>query len=103
MTTEQMRARLCERYPGSAWAKKVQRMPEDQVQAIYLRLERDGELNGPKKKPAHVPASPKKTIFYCSDCQTTFMADNPDTEECRYCGSRRLSKEPPYEQIKKEN
>jgi len=77
-------------------------MPEDQVQAIYLRLERDGELNGPKKKPAHVPASPKKTIFYCSDCHQAFMADNPDTEECRYCGSRKLTSNPPYVRIEKE-
>ena len=44
MSTEQMRARLCEEYPGDKWKKKVLSMSESQVVAIYSRCMYRGTL-----------------------------------------------------------
>lgn len=101
MTTEQMRLRLREKYPSDAWAKKVRIMSDDQVQAIFLRLQNSGAFDKPDK-PTHIAAPPRPHIFYCNDCETAFIADNPDTKECRYCGSTHLTNRPPYVKIKKE-
>lgn len=45
MNTEQMRAALISVYSGAAWKNKVKKMPEDQVQAVYLRLKSQGRVN----------------------------------------------------------
>lgn len=45
MNTEQMRAALISAYSGVAWKNKVKKMPEDQVQAVYLRLKAQGRVN----------------------------------------------------------
>lgn len=45
MNTEQMRAALMTAYSGAAWKSKVKKMPEDQVQAVYLRLKAQGRVN----------------------------------------------------------
>ncbi len=54
MTTAQMRDALL-RTPkyrsSSSWAAKVQRMPDYQVIAIYLRFERDGVFNQLAERP----------------------------------------------------
>lgn len=42
MNVNQMRVRVSECYPGPRWAKKVQRMSDDQVIAIFYRLSKKG-------------------------------------------------------------
>lgn len=38
MSVELMRKELISCYPGKSWAMRVQKMPEAQVIAIYLRI-----------------------------------------------------------------
>lgn len=40
MNVNQMRVRVAECYPGPRWAKKVQRMSDDQVIAIFYGFQR---------------------------------------------------------------
>lgn len=101
MKISQMRIRLCEKYPNDAWAKKVQKMSDSQVIAIYKRLSESGTLDG-VKKPFYVPAPPGPTVYYCRKCLGTFAADSPCLHECRFCGSQLLTKEAPEVLIKKE-
>lgn len=42
MTTEQVRVIVSNAYPGDAWKKKVKNMTDQQVMAIYFRLQRTG-------------------------------------------------------------
>lgn len=44
MNVNQMRARVAECYPGPRWAKRVQRMNDDQVIAIFYRLSKKGMI-----------------------------------------------------------
>lgn len=37
------RAYVADLYPGHRWKKKVERMPDDQVTAIYLKHQSDGQ------------------------------------------------------------
>ena len=48
MTVDGMRAVLMERYSGVIRKQRVDRMPDNQVVAIYKRMEAYGEL---KKRP----------------------------------------------------
>jgi len=40
---DQKRSYVCDLYPGSNWKKKVERMPDDQITAIYLKHQDDGQ------------------------------------------------------------
>ena len=44
MSTDQMRERVAQAYSGENWRKKVYRMPDDQIIAIYHRLLRQGKI-----------------------------------------------------------
>lgn len=45
MTPQQMRLELIAAYPFSdKWRRRVERMEDDQVTAIYLRLKKDGKV-----------------------------------------------------------
>jgi len=39
-----MREALKQAYKGPAWIKRVDKMPEDQVSAVYLNLKRQNKL-----------------------------------------------------------
>lgn len=44
MTDDQMRERVATAYSGESWRKKVYRMPQDQVVAIYYKLLKSGRI-----------------------------------------------------------
>lgn len=48
MTVAQMRAAIHDAYPGQKWKRQVLDMPDDQVIAVYRRLEAKGRFS--KKK-----------------------------------------------------
>lgn len=91
MDVGNMRVALLTRYPG--W-KKVHDMQDNQVIAIYHRLLHDNDL-APRKR-GEVSKLKPKTAYYCLQCFSVFEADNPDLEECRFCGSK-ITKEADYE------
>lgn len=41
---ERKRLAVSTAYPGPTWARKVQRMTEQQVVAVYLRLKKQGKV-----------------------------------------------------------
>lgn len=51
MTVEQMRAEITKVYPTSdTWSRKVDRMYDDQVIAIYYKFLKEGRFNTVEKK-----------------------------------------------------
>lgn len=44
MNNTQMREALKGAYSGPAWLKRVDKMPESQVTAVYLRLKSQGKI-----------------------------------------------------------
>ena len=70
MDTELMRAKLKARYPHSlSWAAKVDKMFENQVIAIYLRMAQSGELERTRKakKPEpRINPDEAKTLYMCN-------------------------------------
>lgn len=42
--TEEMRKQIAGAYPGYTWKNKVKYMKENQVQAIWHRMVRDGQI-----------------------------------------------------------
>ena len=98
MTIENMKDYLKHRYPSSDWAKKVERMPDDQIIAIYKRLQ--------QSKPPKVIHAPPRPSYYtgylCPDCGKTFIADNPELSECRFCGSKNIIRESRTTYVRKE-
>jgi hypothetical protein len=44
------RSYVSELYPGARWRRRVRRMPDEQVVAIYLR-EKNKEIENPPEKP----------------------------------------------------
>lgn len=45
MTVDQMRKEIAKVYPGEAWQRKVDRMYDDQVIAIYYKFEKTGKFD----------------------------------------------------------
>ena len=91
MDAERMRDYLALKYPG--WEKKLRKMPDNQVVAIYMRMQRTGPMT---KLAATIGAGlvfgavrPPHYIYECQGCYLWFESENPDIEECRYCGSPR--------------
>ena len=98
VTIAVMRKYLIGRYSGNAWALKVMNMPDDQVTVIYFRLIEAAR----KKKPIiHRPTLAPKTAYTCLDCFKSFVADNPELTECRFCGGH-VTTETMQEHILKE-
>lgn len=46
MTNANMRDWVKSAYPGPNWAKKVDKMTDEQVLAIYMRLVQTGKIRG---------------------------------------------------------
>lgn len=44
MSVEMMRHYVKEAYSGKAWKRKVSKMPDNQILAIYQRLLNDGKI-----------------------------------------------------------
>lgn len=41
----QIRTAVANAYPGDTWSRKVQKMNDPQVQAVYLRLKAKGKVS----------------------------------------------------------
>ena len=88
MTYENMRGHIKARYGHNPdWCKKVDKMADEQVCAIYYRLVRAGDLV--KKKPSK-PKVPTHTQYTCEACNSTYVRDNPELQECEFCGSKKI-------------
>lgn len=96
MTIEMMKDYLLHKYPTKQWMEKVKNMPDDQVIAIYMRLQR-----AVPPKVIHVEPGPVKYAYECFDCFKSFEADNPELWECRFCGGHHLLKDPRPIKIRK--
>ena len=91
MNSDMKRALVAGRYKGDAWAKKVEKMPDEQVTAIFLRMKAAGMFEM-KPKPTHVTAKECQKIL-CPCCYREYTVDSTETEEeCRYCGARLRSR-----------
>ncbi len=56
MKTEQMRHEISKVYKGAGWQKKVEKMNENQVIAIYYKFLANGKLKAPPKAYGFSPA-----------------------------------------------
>jgi len=66
MTINQMRERMSHVYAGPIWRSRVQGMSDNQVVAIYKRMERDGVFEKLKKQARRKKKEPiceQLTIF----------------------------------------
>lgn len=107
MSYNTMRQDICRVYdfkPG--WVARVAAMPLYQVQAIWRRfaslgfdperIKEDGcksrtTKNKLEKALDAMPADEvKHTTYLCTECKGWFIADNPELEECRYCGDTKI-------------
>ena len=50
MTIDQMRAAIVDVYPGRKWERKVEKMHDDQVVAVYNNLLRSGKFDKKETK-----------------------------------------------------
>ena len=90
MTYENMRGHIKARYDHNPdWRKKVDRMADEQVCAIYYRLIRAGDL---VKKKHSRPTVSVHTQYTCEACNTTYVRDNPELQECEFCGSKKIER-----------
>jgi len=76
---QRMEVYIFTKYSGDAWRKKVRKMSDAQVTAIYLRL------NKAKKVLKAETFKPLLTTYHCDFCGETYMRDNPDLDVCEYC------------------
>lgn len=93
--------------PG--WIAKLNAMSTAQVLAVYQRFASvNFDVAAFKGKkilpPSHTrdrlqrAATPdRRTTYLCTECKGWFMADNPELQECRYCGSPHIIKGGFYE------
>lgn len=85
-----MREHLAARYPG--WEKKLRKMPDDQIIAIYMRMQRAKPIESLAKCVGAGLLgykAPEHYIYECHRCYQWFESENPDIQECRYCGADR--------------
>ena len=50
MKVETMRKEICKAYPSDIWHKRVKKMPDSQIIAIYKKFQVGGKLEKPIKK-----------------------------------------------------
>lgn len=83
MLVREMRKYLVGKYPGTAWAKKVDEMSEEQVKAVYLRL-----IKAVGQRPVVASAPPRYqvAVYTCESCFKEFQSENHELTECRFCG-----------------
>lgn len=90
MTTDTMRDWLALKYPG--WEKKLRKMSDEQVIAIYMSKQHAKSVESTAK---HLGAAllgyraPERYIYECHRCYQWFESENPDIQECRYCSADR--------------
>lgn len=90
MTYENMRGYIKARYDHNPdWCKKVDKMADEQVCAIYYRLVRTGDL---VKKKHSEPMVPVHMQYTCEVCNSTYVRDNPELQECEFCGSKKIER-----------
>ena len=90
MTYENMRGHIKARYDRNPdWCKKVDKMTDEQVCAIYYRLVRAGDLV--KKKPSK-PKVSTHMQYTCEACNSTYVRDSPELLECEFCGSKKIER-----------
>ena len=90
MTYENMRGHIKARYGhDSDWCKKVDKMADEQVCAIYYRLVRAGDL---VKKKHSKPKVHAHTQYTCEACNSTYVRDNPELQECEFCGNKNIER-----------
>lgn len=90
MTYENMRGHIKACYVHNPdWCKRVDKMADEQVCAIYYRLVRAGNL---VKKRHSRPKGPMHTQYTCEACNTTYVRDNPELPECEFCGSKKIER-----------
>lgn len=85
-------------YPG--WAPKLWEMSYNQVNAIYcriLRKQRDAAILRARELEAQRFLSedakkPKPTSYLCRTCMRIYLVDNPELQECLFCGSTNLGR-----------
>lgn len=85
-----MREYLASIYPG--WEKKLNKMPDNQIIAIYMRIKSSKAVASVAKYivPEWVLRDvPKHYLYECHRCFLWFESENPDIQECRYCGATR--------------
>lgn len=90
MTYENMRGYIKARYDHNPdWCKRVDKMADEQVCAIYYRLVRAGDL---VKKKHSEPMVPAHMQYTCEACNSTYVRDNPELLECEFCGSKKIER-----------
>ena len=90
MTYENMRGHIKARYDHNpAWCKKVDQMADEQVCAIYYRLVRAGDL---VKKKHSRPKVLMHTQYTCEACNSTYVRDNPELQECEFCSNKNIER-----------
>lgn len=85
-----MREHLAARYPG--WEKKLRKMPDDQIIAIYMSKQRTKPVENLAKYIGAGLLGYRAPVHYsyeCHRCYQQFESENPDIQECRYCGAQR--------------
>ena len=65
MTTDQMRYRLADAYPGPRWRLRVMQMPENQVIAVYKNMSETDRFTKKKrfKREPAIAKAVQLTIF----------------------------------------
>lgn len=95
ISIEGVYAAVYEMYPHSAgWRRKVDKMPEHQVEAIFItrvlnKKRVDNTLEGMFKKSKVNDVWPDKpTHYHCPSCNQQYSRDNPDLKFCEYCNAK---------------
>ena len=52
MKVETMRREICKAYPSDIWHKRVKKMPDNQIIAIYHKFQQSGKFEK-KEKPTY--------------------------------------------------
>lgn len=90
MTYENMRGYIKARYSHAPdWCKKVDKMSDEQVCAIYYRLVRARDTAENRSVKAKEIAH---TRYSCDACNNTYIRDNPELQECELCGNKNIER-----------
>lgn len=65
MSIEYMRRKVAEAYDGDSWKKRVSRMPDTQVEAIYDRLLESGKIEPRYLRNARIYRAGPRTMEEC--------------------------------------
>ena len=62
MSVDQMRAAIAEVYPGGKWKRKVEKMHDDQVIAVYYKFLNNGTFEKKEKPPREKDNKPQRGL-----------------------------------------